>query len=167
MRSFGLFVSATVFLALSMPAAAATWQLEQDTGGFANTDTISAFTTSNDAKLVLRCENKDRIMILFQPDNIISEGGHVPMRYRIGQNPTISSNDWISLYGIAAYWGAKKSDQKADRKSNTRRQQIIAFAQSLMKGKDILIEAENERAQFSLEGSSKTISRVLAACGAV
>lgn len=163
MRSFGLFVSATVFLALSMPAAAATWQLEQDTGGFANTDTISAFTTSDDAKLVLRCENKDRIMILFQPHNIISEGGHVPTRYRIGQNPTITSTDWISLYGIAAYWGAKKTDQKSD----TRRQQIIAFAQSLMKGKDILIEAENERAQFSLEGSSKTISQVLAACGAV
>ena len=105
---------------------------------------------------MLRCENKDRIMALFQPENVISETGALFTRYRIGKNSTVKSNNWISLYGVAAYIGAKKNEKN--------RQEIVNFAKSLMSGGSVLIEAENERERFELTGSKTAIAQVLSAC---
>ena len=133
-----------------------TWQVEKQTEGFTNTQTVTAFVVSERAKFMVRCENKDRIMAVFQPENVISETGSLFTRYRIGKNSTVNSNNWISLYGVAAYIGAKKNEKN--------RQEIVDFAKSLMKGGRFLIEAENEREKFELKGSKTAIAQVLSAC---
>ncbi len=156
MRRFGFFVGAAILLSSSTAVSASTWQVEKQTEGFTNTQTVTAFVTSEHARFMLRCENKDRIMALFQPENVISETGALFTRYRIGKNSTVKSNNWISLYGVAAYIGAKKNEKN--------RQEIVNFAKSLMSGGSVLIEAENERERFELTGSKTAIAQVLSAC---
>ena len=72
MRRFGFFVGAAILLSSSTAVSASTWQVEKQTEGFTNTQTVTAFVTSEHARFMLRCENKDRIMALFQPENVIS-----------------------------------------------------------------------------------------------
>lgn len=156
MRRFALFLGAAVLFSSATAVSASTWQVEEQTEGFSNTHTVTAFVMSEHAKIMVRCENKDRIMAVFQPANIISEAGPLFTRYRIGKNSTVESNNWISLYGVAAYIGAKKDDKN--------RQEIVEFARSLMKGETVLIETEHEREKFELKGSKTAISQVLKAC---
>jgi hypothetical protein len=157
MGRFDILIGATILLSYSTAVAASTWQLERQVAGFTNTQTVTAFVKSENAKFMLRCENKNRIMAMFQPEGVISEAGPLFTRYRIGKNSTVKSENWISLYGIAAYIGAKKDEKN--------RQEIIDLAKSLMSGKSILIEAENQRETFPLTGSKTAIAEVLSTCG--
>lgn len=157
MRRFGILIGATLLLSYSTAVAASTWQLERQVEGFSNTQSVTAFIKSENAKFMLRCENKNRIMAMFQPEGIISEAGPVFTRYRIGKHSTVKSENWISLYGIAAFIGAKKDEKK--------HQEIIDLAKSLMSGKIILFEAENQRETFPLTGSKTAIAAVLSNCG--
>ena len=81
MRRFGILIGATILLSHSTAVAASTWQLERQVEGFTNTQSVTAFVKSENAKFMLRCENKDRIMAMFQPEGIISEAGHLLTRY--------------------------------------------------------------------------------------
>ncbi len=155
---FGFFVGAAILLSGSTAVSASTWLVETQTEGFTNTHSVTAFAKSDHAKIMLRCENKNRIMAVFQPENVISEIGPLFTRYRIGKNSTVKSNNWISLYGVAAYIGAKKDEKN--------REEIVDFAKSLMKGESVLIEAENTREKFALKGSKTAIAEVLSACDA-
>ncbi len=157
MGRFGILIGATILLSYSTAVAASTWQLERQVEGFTNTQSVTAFVKSENAKFMLRCENKNRIIAMFQPEGIISEAGPLFTRYRIGKHSTVKSENWVSLYGIAAYIGAKKDEKN--------RQEIIDLAKSLMSGKSILIEAENQRETFSLTGSKTAIAEVLSTCG--
>ncbi len=142
--------------------AAADWQLDESKDAFTDVPVATAVvTTQSNDRLTVRCDATNTIVFVYGPQMPL-RADDVAVRYRLDDEPTIESTlVWENFNGRARTSLATKKSLFGEGDQDD---EFLNMLEGLIKGAQFVIEANGEQARFTLRGSEKALSAVLASC---
>lgn len=157
-----------VVISLSMlanGAKAQTWKLDEGLDEFTDLPVVTASVTSDRGdRLVVRCTDEKVLHSIYAPQRPI-DADELAVRYRVDKTDVVESAlSWENHKGLALTALTTRKSLFKNELSEAERAEFVALLEALMTGSVFVIEADGERATFSLSGSGKAIGSALVAC---
>lgn len=146
-------------------ARADRWSVDEGFDEFTDLPVVTASVDSDDSdRLVIRCTEEKVLHFLYEPRKVL-QSQELSVRYRIDKLDVVDSAlGWENKSGRALTALTTRKSLFKNELSEADRSEFFSLLEGLMSGTRFVIEADGERASFSLRGSGKVIGDALTAC---
>ncbi|MHA1564594.1 MAG: hypothetical protein ACTSX7_04705 [Alphaproteobacteria bacterium] len=148
---------------LFAPAVEAAWQVVENEDDFTDEIVVTAaVVTAHNDRLSVQCDGSNSIVFVYGPGTRL-RADEVVVRYRVDKEPPVESAlEWENHNGRARVSLATKKSLFGEGGQD---EELLNLLQALIRGGSFVIEADGERARFSLRGSEQALLAVLGSCG--
>ena len=150
---------------VAAPANADQWKVVEKVDEFTDLPVVTASVESEEGdSLVVRCTDEKVLHAIYAPSGML-EAEELVVRYRVDRSDVVDSAlVWEKKKGQALTALTTRKSLFKNELSEPEREEFVTLLGALMVGTRFVIEADGERAAFSLTGSGKAIGDALVAC---
>ncbi len=141
------------------------WSVDEGVDEFTDLPVVTASVESDGGdQLVIRCTEEKVLYSIYEPQQALLSQ-ELSVRYRIDKLDVVDSTlSWENRNGRALTALTTRKSLFKNELSESERSELFSLLEGLMNGTRFVIEADGERASFSLSGSGKAVGDALSAC---